>query len=330
MLFRPDNVDISEDDILRLSPKLLDALLVDRSSSTSRLTRHIIWATSDYEQLGPLYDFHSQIEPKQITGERNGVIVPRSVKNAQAQRARARGMAEVFTPAWVCNLQNNLIDAQWFGRKDVFNHENADRTWTTVPWKIQFPPGKTWQDYVLDRRLEVSCGEAPYLVSRYDSASGQPIPLAERVGLLDRKLRVVGENAKTPTEWRKWAREAYKSLYAFEWQGDNLLLARENMLVSFADYHTALLGKDPTVRTLLEIAQIISWNLWQMDGLKGVVPATCHDKISDPDMFGNTESCPCPGCQTGDFSKHTGTQCKVRDWQAAPPDNIKTFSELLS
>lgn len=32
--------------------------------------------------------------------------------------------AEVFTPAWLCNLMNNHCDEDWFGRSDVFNVEN--------------------------------------------------------------------------------------------------------------------------------------------------------------------------------------------------------------
>jgi hypothetical protein len=32
-------------------------------------------------------------------------------------------MAEVFTPSWICNAQNNLIDNTWFGRDNVFNKE---------------------------------------------------------------------------------------------------------------------------------------------------------------------------------------------------------------
>lgn len=78
------------------------------------------------------------------------------------------------------------------------------------------------------RRIEVSCGEAPYLVSRYDTVTGDPIELFSRIGLLDRKLRVVTENASNESEWLKWAYRAYESVYGFEFQGDNLLLAREN------------------------------------------------------------------------------------------------------
>lgn len=78
--------------------------------------------------------------------------------------------------------------------------------------------------------MEITCGEGPYLVSRYDTTTGDFIPVEERIGLLDRKLRVISENTETSGEWLEMAQKAYKNIYAFEWQGDNLLLAREALL----------------------------------------------------------------------------------------------------
>ena len=94
----------------------------------------------------------------------------------------------MFTPSWVCNKQNNLVDNAWFGAENVFNTE-YEKHWTATENKITFPTpdGKTWEDYVRDVRLEITCGEAPYLVSRYDTVTGDTIELAQRIGLLDRK-----------------------------------------------------------------------------------------------------------------------------------------------
>ena len=44
---------------------------------------------------------------------------------------------------------------------------------------------------MVDNRMEITCGEAPYLVSRYDTTTGEPIPIGRRIGLLDRKLCVI-------------------------------------------------------------------------------------------------------------------------------------------
>lgn len=268
----PIEVDILEDRILQRSPELLDTLLKDHTMSKEEDVRNIFWATSDYEQLGDGFNYDSQILPKFITGSYGHVIMPRVLKRRDTQVARSRDMAEVFTPSWICNAQNNLIDEAWFGRKNVFNTEFVDESdyhrWKPNVDKIEFPEGKTWKDYVRDIRLEITCGEAPYVVSRYDTTTGEAIPLEQRIGLLDRKLRVVGENTETSREWLRWVQKAYKSIYAYEWQGDNLLIARESMLASFIEYYQAKFGKQPVLRSIKYIAYIISWNVWQMDGLK--------------------------------------------------------------
>lgn len=61
---------------------------------------------------------------------------------------------------------------------------------------------KSWKAYVDERRLEIACGETPYLVSRYDTVSGKTIDLFNRIGL-DRKMRVIHENTSTEEEWFK-------------------------------------------------------------------------------------------------------------------------------
>ena len=309
----PACIDIREDDLRAISQEVLETLLRDHTTR-----RNIFWATHDYEALGSAYGYHSQILPELITGENGMVIRPRVLKSKEQQTDRAKDMAEVFTPSWVCNAQNNLVDEAWFGHKDVFNVENTtNHTWQPNPDKIEFPDGKTWKDYVRATRMEMACGEAPYLVSRYDATTGEPIPLQERIGLLDRKLRVVSENTETSGEWLDWAHEAYMHTYGFEWQGDNLLLAREALLWTFIEYYQAKFGKAPVLRSIKFIAYIISWNLWQMDGLKGVVPDSCRDGVKEKIMtlFGEEEQMVhCLGCQQDDIRRHNGIYCLIRDW----------------
>ncbi len=307
-------IDIKEDDLLALSAEVLDTLLRDHTTG-----HNIFWATHDYEALGNGYDYHAPILPELITGEKGMVIRPRVLKTKEEQTDRAKDMAEVFTPSWVCNAQNNLIDESWFGRKDVFNVEDmSSHTWVSTKDKITFPDGKTWKDYVRATRMEFACGEAPYLVSRYDTTTGESIPLQQRIGLLDRKLRVVSENVEISGEWLEWAQVAYKNIYGFEWQGDNLLLAREALLWTFIENYQTKFGKAPLLKSINYIAYIISWNIWQMDGLKGVVPDSCRHGVEEQIMtlFGEEEQMIyCPGCQQDDFKKHNGTYCIIRDWK---------------
>lgn len=231
-----ENTDIKENVIYNEDPKLLELLLIDRTKTTNEDVHNIMWATDNYAPMGQGYQEWDEINIERITGENGMLLRPRVNKSKAEQEYRSRDKAEVFTPAWICNKQNNLIDAAWFSGTSPFNIENDDNTWESATGKIPFPTpdGKTWQDYVKDTRLEMACGEAPYLVSRYGVVSGMDIPIKERIGVLDRKLRVVSENVDNVREWIKWATIAYQNTYGFEWQGDNLLLAREavtNMII---------------------------------------------------------------------------------------------------
>ncbi len=121
----------------------------------------------------------------------------------EQQTQRTRKGAEVFTPAWLCNKMNNFCDEEWFGYKDVFNRQ-TEHKWIPTEHAVEFPKEKNWKNYVDSRRLEITCGEAPYLVSRYDASTGEFIEVHKRIGMLDRKLHIVNENAGDETEWMKW------------------------------------------------------------------------------------------------------------------------------
>ena len=307
-------IDVKENYIYRFDIELLDILLKDRSSG-----KNIIWATDNYASRGYGSQSYDYITVQSVTGYNGNVVKPRVEKSKKEQTERIKQKAEVFTPSWICNKQNNLVDNAWFGEDFVFNTE-SEKTWTATKGKIHFPTptGKTWQDYVLDTRLEITCGEAPYLASRYDTVSGEYISVESRIGLLDRKLRVVSENTNSEEDWLKWAIVAFQNIYGFDWQGDNVLLARENLLFTFADYYQAKFRTSTAVEMLREIAKILSWNIWQMDGLKFVIPDSCKElEEIQLSMFDDeTKKEPCPGCTKNDPYSHTGIYCKIKDWKA--------------
>lgn len=310
-----NEVDIKENEIRERYPEVLETLLKDHTTR-----QNIFWATDNYEDLGNGYEYHSPILPELITGENGNIIMPRVEKDKSLQQARSRDMAEVFTPSWICNAQNNLIDNAWFGRENMFNKEktntDGNHSWIINTEKIIFPEGKTWKHYIRDTRLEMACGEAPYITSRYDTTTGEFIPVDKRIGILDRKLRVISENVDKSGEWLEAAQTAYENTYAFEWQGDNLLLAREAMLYTFIENYELKFGKQALLKSIKYIAYIISWNVWQMDGLKGVVPNSCGErKTIEQELFGEKEIItPCDGCKTDNVLKHNGTYCLIKDW----------------
>ena len=313
-------IDVLENELIQKYPDVLDILLSDCTTQ-----KNIFWATDNYEHLGDSYRFNSEILAELITGEKGNVIMPRVYKDKILQLSRSKEMAEVFTPSWICNAQNNLVDNSWFGIEGVFNREillkNGTKTWETTKEKIVFPKGKTWKDYVNDTRLEISCGEAPYLVSRYDTTTGEFIEIENRIGLLDRKLRVVNENLESTDEWLLAVETAFKNTYGFEWQGDSLLLAREALLITFIENFTHKFGTEPALENIKRIAKIISWNIWQMDGLKGVIPNSCKDEIVEiADFFETkTEIIKCKGCATQNIKFHNGIYCTIMDWDIEKP-----------
>lgn len=132
-----NQVDIKENYIRDLNPELLALLLIDRTTK-----KNIIWATNDYSRYGLSYNFSDGISLMAITGRRGSVIKPRIEKSKEEIQKRIRGKAEVFTPSWVCNCQNNLVDNAWFGYDNAFNIESK-QTWTSTTSPVKFPEGKT-------------------------------------------------------------------------------------------------------------------------------------------------------------------------------------------
>ncbi len=235
-----------ESSIREKFPKVLDILLLDRTRSTARASQNIIWANSNYRSKGKEYAQTSQIRSSLITGKRDNVIRSRAFKSKDIQKVRTKQKAEVFTPTWVIERQIDEVSA---------DHRRSDLdSYLNIKW------------------LEVACGEAPYITTRYDMETGDFIEVPERVGILDRKLTVINETLSEFLDWQKATELAYKTVYGFEWNGDSLLLARENLLYTYIENYVSKWQIYPDEKLLEKIAVIISYNIFQMDGLKYIIP----------------------------------------------------------
>ena len=299
--------------------QVLDVLLQDKTTR-----KNIIWATDTYEELGEAFTDKVQLDANALLRQAE-LIRPRIQKSQEAQAERTRKKAEVFTPAWLCNQMNNHCDEDWFGRSGVFNTENADHTWTVSEGKIEFPKKKKWQRYVDSRRLEITCGEAPYLVSRYDVSTGELIaPTIRRIGMLDRKLRIVNENTESYDDWLKWTIRAFEACYGYEYQGDNVLIARINLLLTFTDYYQERWGRQPDDKLLRQMANKIAWNIWQMDGLKDTVPLgrpyEAFHQVSISDLLGDI------GVEQDDAPE--AMLCRIFDWRSDRSILFKKLKEM--
>ena len=65
----------------------------------------------------------------------------------------------------------------------------------------------------------------------------------------------------------------------FDSQGDNVFLTRESVFLSFCEYYTERWHRQPHRDAVLKAAEIISWNIWQMDGLNFNVPNSDRDAV---------------------------------------------------
>ena len=240
-------VDISEEGIANDSGTLLTILLKDRTTN-----KNIVWASPSYEGMGKSFCADQPIKKFLIIGPYDSIIQPRVEKNKRNQELRTRKRGEVFTPPWLVDKQVSIV-----------LNEIGD---------ISF------ESFIALRWLELACGEGPYIVTRYDSITGDIIPVEQRVGFLDRKLQRISEQSITEKEFIKWSKIAYESSYGYELQGDSLLLARENLLLSFCEHYNHKFGKLPTMKVIKQIATIISYNIFQMNGLTKQTPYSDDSK----------------------------------------------------
>ena len=300
-------IDIREDYLLK-KDDLLELLLQDKTTGNN-----ILWATDSYEQKkGRKYAPLAQITSDLVTGKNRKLIQPRAVKSKEEQLLRTRDKAEVFTPLSIVKLMNDACDTKRVTKSN-------------------------WQEYVSLLKLEITCGEAPFIVSRYDPVSDKQelLPLKKRVGFLDKKLSFVSKYCNTQDEWIKWAKIAFQSSYGYEWQGDSLLIARENLLYTFIDYYKDKFKKNPSLEHQKEIAEIIVWNIFQMDGLKYVIPLSCKTETitikGEVTLFGKEDDRivekPCAGCENKTAKNHNGTYVKIMNWKE---DKIIRFVDIVN
>lgn len=316
-------IDISEN-TLRNRGRVLDILLADRTRHKPSRPYNIIWATDSYLIHGRDYAPTKQIKRELITGINGKLIQPRAAKSKEEQKSRTKDKAEVFTPLKIVKEMNMAIN--WAGKN-----------WPTS--------AGNWIDYISELRLEITCGEAPFIAGRYNPTAhtGIVIEPHNRVGFLDNKLQEVGKYTNNKKDWLKYTEIALKSSYGYEWQGDNLLIARENILQTLDDFYKDFCSSKLKLKSkqnlsdgqLEYFAEIISWNIWQMDGIKYVIPMSCkHETRVIPGeltLFGETpdivEKYECEGCKFNRPTKHNGKYVKVMDWSKNRPT---IFVDLIS
>ncbi len=279
--------------------QLLEILLLDRTKSSTNNPQNIIWANDNYKEYDAVsYAAQAQIRQDLITGKHGFLIMPRAQKAAALQKKRTKTKAEVFTPTWIVKKQIEAAESDY--------KDDALETYVSRKW------------------LEITCGEAPYMATRYDMETGKTIPLAERCGFVDRKLARINAEVKDKAEWQCFVELAYQSSYGFEWNGDSLLLARENLLYTYRDYYIKKWKKQPIQILLEKIAKIISYNVFQMDGLTYTIPLSqtkVKKKIVQAFLPLDGSSEP----ETDEWEITQGIGVKIMNWDT---DEMELFEPL--
>lgn len=271
---------------------LLDKLLVDKTTR-----RHILWGTNAYREYGERYAKYGEIFVTLVLFNHFDVIKTRVRRAFEQQVGRTRLHGEVSTPLWVCNKMIDAIDCDWFGMENL-----PMNAWQQIDTLFQ-QTKKSWKKYVDNKRLEIACGEAPYLVQRYDGTNGNMIPVEERMGILDRKLHVVSTYATTQDTWIHWAIRALEATFGYEYQGDNLLIARVNVIKTFIEFYTHRWNEIVDVKNLKQLVNKVTWNLWQMDGLTDTIPCPM-DSIEELSLFDEQNT-----------QMNNQPRCRIYDWR---------------
>lgn len=293
--------------MVSFNKKILNQLLKDKTTK-----KNIIWASLNYINFGVGFDYNDEIVVEKITGIYGSILKSRFDKAKEEKDIRTKNKAEVFTPSWICNKMNNFLDEDYFDKKNIFNKEDDEKkTWKTNNKNIIFDKKHKWQDYIKLKKMEQTCGEAPFIISKYDMITGKEIALYDRIGFLDRKLRIINENENNEKEWFKWIEIAYKNTYGYEYQGDNLLIARINILSTFIDNVQYKWRREPSDDELKKIINIICYNIWQMDGLKYNIPyANCRDTYHQYTIFELMD-----GIKEENKQKEN-VFCKIKNWDS--------------
>ena len=92
--------------------------------------------------------------------------------------------------------------------------------------------------------------------------------------------------------------------------GDNLLIARINLLMTFVDYMNNKWYRQPEKTELRKVANIISWNVRQMDGLKGTVPmGVLKEEYHQMSLFE-------PFQEVEEADDDPEVRCRIYDWRS--------------
>lgn len=84
--------------------------------------------------------------------------------------------------------------------------------------------------------------------------------------------------------------------------------------MTFADYFRERMGTEPDDKILKQFANVIAWNIWQMDGLKDTVPlGKPHEEYHQMSIFDIFEE---------SKQEDIALPCRIKNWQCKRNSDI--------
>jgi len=330
-----------------VSDEILSILLKDYTTG-----KNILWGTDNYTGLGAGFCADDSIDKKDVGGYNSNFIHPVIAKEGEARTEDIISFVKNIISLVPDNEEEEpikeIIDGNLVYTSDTIvdeNEENAEK-----PEKINFfyqsssiekaekflpyetayfavkPDNPINYNLISKQFFVKNCGEGQYFVTRYDNTTGKTISISERGGIVDKKLSSLG-NDLAEDEWQNWAKDAYRSVYGYEFCGTKLLIARANLLLTYEEYYEDVFGLPITEKDLKEVANIIIRNIIQADGKKGVIPYSCgENKAVQLSFFDMDNQGICEGCLSGNNLLHRGIFASYYDWDK--DKNIRLVDEF--
>lgn len=235
-------------------------------------------------------------------------LVPGALKSKERKFNATRKNGEVFTPSWICSMQNMIAwNLLGIGVADFMDPDVSEElAMLAIDAKV----------------VEPFCGEAPYLAFLYDVVEGKSIHNKDKFGILDAKLRMAATLARRcakgcegkesdVAKWRELALQALKSVYAFDSKGDNVFLARRNLLRTLVHADEDFTGAPTDPEFLMEALRIISRNVWQMEAVGLAIPLQGLDHYNLGLLGASTQ----PNKAPGNWMRRSRSPIRITDWQ---------------
>lgn len=205
--------------------------------------------------------------PDQTSGRPSPFLGLEDLYGVQSQKDMPDEAEEVQTLcSW--NRKLNQLDEVWFQRSGVFNTPTAEG-WIPAADPVYFEDPFHWKKYV---NQQIYVPDLDWGAALTFAGTSENLPLNERMGQLDRELRLVNENVRSQQEWQKRTSTMLARMLGCAKDPIRLFRARLCVLETCREAFQARFGHLPSARDEKALAHIVARNLFQSEDELNTVP----------------------------------------------------------